>query len=386
MGRNLPLIKSTTSIYNRAAPKNKRSRQAKNHLGKGLFCCKKPPKAESTSNLLTHFCRAHKKNIVRTLCGQENKELTLFRSFDDKAYLCPETSTGMQSARSQKVYRPSEDSDARKFKHYDFPKSMLNCTPGTFLYMEKNVEMAAETELIKTAQQDAVVLVKPKYFVGSSGSVWGSHLMSNRHKEPLLHACDNDSSNVNSTVMKGWIVKGRDCLESFKDQSVTEDLIMMKEGENPHRQYEKDKLIFLQKWCEELTKEYHDFTNLSEVDFETGNSLLAQLNIVLLSASSLYQTVSNADNTGESLVSQFSKMLEEVDTCLEISRNKQPSYKPRIVDLTDAGPGVGITNHEVSFRIAQEIRICKYDFYIRHHLAPGDSSQNEVERIQSAVG
>ena len=60
--------------------------------------------------------------------------------------------------------------------------------------------------------------------------------------------------------------------------------------------------------------------------------------------------------------------------------------KPRVVDLTDAGPGVGITNNDVCYGIAQEILITNSDYYIRHHLAPGDSSHNEVEPIQSYVG
>ena len=54
-------VKSATTVYNRGRPRNKRSIQAKNHLGMGLFCTKKPPKAESNENELTHHQRAHKK-------------------------------------------------------------------------------------------------------------------------------------------------------------------------------------------------------------------------------------------------------------------------------------------------------------------------------------
>ena len=102
--KNKTLLKSTTSIFNRSCPINKRSKQAKNHIGLGIFCCKKPPKTEDSSNLLTHFCRAYKKNIIRNFStDQDVSNKTMYRSFDDKAYLCPATSTGMQSARSQKV-------------------------------------------------------------------------------------------------------------------------------------------------------------------------------------------------------------------------------------------------------------------------------------------
>ena len=65
--RNLKPIRSETAVFNRSMPKNKRSKQAKNHIGMGLFCCKKPPKTEDCANLLTHFCRAHKRMLSENL-------------------------------------------------------------------------------------------------------------------------------------------------------------------------------------------------------------------------------------------------------------------------------------------------------------------------------
>ena len=63
-----------------------------------------------------------------------------------------------------------------------------------------------------------------------------------------------------------------------------------------------------------------------------------------------------------------------------------PTLKPRIHEFTDAGPGVGVSNHDVKFRIAEITMLTNLDYYIRHHLATDDSSHSEVERIQSYVG
>ena len=38
------LLRSTTTLYNRSKPRNSRSLQSKKHLGKGLWCSKKPPR------------------------------------------------------------------------------------------------------------------------------------------------------------------------------------------------------------------------------------------------------------------------------------------------------------------------------------------------------
>ena len=42
------LLKSVSSVTTRARPTNKRSQQAKRHIGKGLWCSKKPPRRKTT--------------------------------------------------------------------------------------------------------------------------------------------------------------------------------------------------------------------------------------------------------------------------------------------------------------------------------------------------
>ena len=48
------LIKSATTVPNRGRPRNKSSQAAKAHLGKWLFCSKKPSKTEQVSDECTH--------------------------------------------------------------------------------------------------------------------------------------------------------------------------------------------------------------------------------------------------------------------------------------------------------------------------------------------
>ena len=87
------------------------------------------------------------------------------------------------------------------------------------------------------------------------------------------------------------------------------------------------------------------------------------------------------------LVHEFHIVLKHgLESLKYVNGLKVAKQKPYVVDLTDAGPQAGVTNHEVCYRIAQEIRIADYQYYIRHHLAPAGSSHNEVERIQSYFG
>ena len=61
--RGKQAIRPANTVYNRSRPRNIRSLQARRHCGKGLFCFKKPPKAEDNDNENTHFQRGHIKNI-----------------------------------------------------------------------------------------------------------------------------------------------------------------------------------------------------------------------------------------------------------------------------------------------------------------------------------
>ena len=69
-----------------------------------------------------------------------------------------------------------------------------------------------------------------------------------------------------------------------------------------------------------------------------------------------------------------------------VTELKLPCVKPKWCDLTDAGPGVGISIFEVKFRDVELCRIFKSDYRIHVHRFRGDSGQREAERTNSAIG
>ena len=92
---------------------------------------------------------------------------------------------------------------------------------------------------------------------------------------------------------------------------------------------------------------------------------------------------------GSSCVSwaDYSSILMKCTELLDLIKLMHlPLVKPRWAEFTDAGPGVGVNNLEVSFRDAELARIYSSDYRIRVHRANGDSGQNEAERTNSAIG
>ena len=62
-----------------------------------------------------------------------------------------------------------------------------------------------------------------------------------------------------------------------------------------------------------------------------------------------------------------------------------PAVKSRWADLTDAGPGVGVSNYDVRFRDAELARIHNSGYRLLCHRSRGDSGQGKAERANSAI-
>lgn len=118
-------LKSATTVWNRSRPRNVRSIQAKLHVGKGLFCTSKPPKAEDKDNESTHHQRAHVKNIKQFLFKDaDTAKYALLHSMDDKAYIRPGTSEGCEKTRRVRILN-LVDEGAKHLPKYDWPESLV---------------------------------------------------------------------------------------------------------------------------------------------------------------------------------------------------------------------------------------------------------------------
>ena len=63
-----------------------------------------------------------------------------------------------------------------------------------------------------------------------------------------------------------------------------------------------------------------------------------------------------------------------------------PETKPRVLELTDAGLGVGFSNGAVPYRMAETILVHGLDKVVCVHRGRGDSGQNEAERTNASIG
>ena len=101
-------------------------------------------------------------------------------------------------------------------------------------------------------------------------------------------------------------------------------------------------------------------------------------------ANSLLESISKAEPEMQNVESkEFENALKPVVMqCNDVSRHiatlQLPSVYPRLLALTDAGPGVGVSSAECRWRLLEKTRLLNSDKVLRIHRAREDSGQNEA--------
>ena len=244
--RGKKLIKSATTVLNRARPKCIRSRAAKLHCGKSLFCARKPPKTELHSTISTHHQRAHIRNVKHDMFKPENNNQSLIISFDDKAYLRPGTDVGVRDVKKGVIFDVADPQKQKQLPQHDFnSEPKVHQTPSSFRFIRGNVENIGEEQRFVHTEDQTVVTVRPKYFIGSSGSVWASDLLKIRWEFPQLfeQVVQTNVEDTSALPVRKLCQRVHDILFYYKDCTLENDVLCMtNEPDCPFRKYEEEKL------------------------------------------------------------------------------------------------------------------------------------------------
>ena len=292
--------------------------------------------------------------------------------------------SGVASARNLRVIQPTDEAAQRTLPRYDFPTRLVNATPGVNRVMSYELTRIDNELKIKIANDSTIVYNRPKFFVGSNGSVWSSEFMRLRYQVPELFTMNYNDQVVGANLELMIMLSDR--LRYFWLMTIKDDFMMITKEQNcPFRAYELRKIQSLKQVvnnclesCDTDSTE-KDKQSPASIDFQGMlDTLLTSVDMLEL----LFQSNDAIADIWES-VKRFSSLCDQFwrQLCSHL-----PVFKCRVHEFTDAGPGVGVTNHDVQYRIAEVIIVTNIDYYIRHHLSNGDSSHNEVERMQSYVG
>ncbi|CAG2257868.1 unnamed protein product [Mytilus edulis] len=380
--RGKKLLKSAKTVHLRARPRKINTIEGKRHKGiysiivTGSFVPKIPSKTEDHSTELTHHQRAHVKLNREDMFSTNSlfRYSSLDISFDDKAYIRPGTDVGLRDTKAGKILTLTDESRQRKLPQHDFATPEVYQSPSSFRLMTWKTEtIQGKERLIKDHDQSCVV-VRPKFYVGSSGCVWGSDLLRLRYEKPDLFEMSPERGE--SIQDKQFYAMVHDAAFYVFDSTTDDDLTSLLSGQSNYTHYESERITH---FARRLERVLANFPN-------TGpDELIDKLKEALQLIEKL-----NQDLKGENMRICNRNLKTLRDQCEEIIRsidsmNIYP-VKPVISEYTDGGPGVGVNNTAVKFRFAEMCRIQNSVRRVRIHRASGDSAQNEAERTNSAIG
>ncbi|CAC5360002.1 unnamed protein product [Mytilus coruscus] len=231
-------FKSSTTVYNRGRPKNTRTLQAKKHKGKWLFSSKKPTKSEEKNRIHTKHQRAHVKRAVIHSC-KEDQDLALIHSMDDKASLKPEASDGLDKF---KVFQSTDSDKQRKLPKYDFAQAKLNITPSSHRFIMKDITYVDNNLEMVMSEDENICVFRPKFYIGSSGTVWASEDRKLRYEKPQLYERKAETTQL-SNEFHSIAALIRDKAKHYSLQNVLEDVNRVTANRDcPFKAFEQIKL------------------------------------------------------------------------------------------------------------------------------------------------
>ncbi len=374
-------------MLNRGRPKNINSRAAKAHCGKSLFCSKKPPKTETDTGIATHHQRAHVRNCKLDMFKAENKARSLMISFDDKAYIRPGTDVGARDVKKGVVYDVSDTSKQKQLPQHDFCEANVHQTPSSFRFINGKVEDIGSENKFVHEEDQTIVTVRPKAYIGSSGSVWASDLVKIKWEAPQLFEQSENLAHGFPLELRKFCHRIRDIAYYFEDCTMKSDVMCVTTAPNCRfKAYERKKRVWLQTQLSEAVNSFkQEKEKLTRVtDIASATELLGLI-------SDIQELINNIEKYTTASANCLWNHLEEVNGLCRaiiafIDNMSLPPLRDYILQATDAGPGVGVSNLEVQYRDIEISRINKWTHMNRIHRVPHDSGQNEAERSNAAIG
>ena len=378
--RRKRLIRSASTVYLRARFKRLNTIEGRRHMESWLFCTKRPPTTEGHYTETTHHHWAHVKLNRMDMFHEE-------LSFDDKAYLRPGTDCGFRETKASKIIQVSDEKIQRKLPQHDFPASKICITPRSFRIMRWKTEVTdGKTEQIQSDDQSLVTIL-PKFYIGSSGSIWASELLRIYYEQPHLFEIQGEASGF-SDNSKSVMLQIRDSVVYFLASTNETDLSDVRSGQSDCLSYKLKRISSIkgrlrkaeEQWMSEKEKEKPVRILLVDSVLDMCQNLtneFIELELMFYSKESLM-------NDTPAKYVRVKALCHHILN--KIAAYELPIFCPIVSELTDAGPGVGVTNFEVTFRFAEICRLHGNDRRTRIHRARGDSGQNEAERTNGSTG
>ena len=152
-----------------------------------------------------------------------------------------------------------------------------------------------------------------------------------------------------------------------------------------YKEYETKRLKCFAVGLTKSLETYDAADDIPERQTESVSELVTNIKKVHACANQVLDDMSSLN--GFCLIWQrYQPLLSLAVTVIDMCETHFPSKKKIVAEFTDAGPGVGVSNFEIRFRMVEISRLHMTSRRTRVHRASGDSAQNESERTNACTG
>ena len=266
---------------------------------------------------------------------------------------------------------------------YDWREKLVYITPAAHRVLTKEEQFDNNQTILTTKDDNHFVVIRPKAFVPSTASVWASETVMLRHNHPDIFESKTLVNTSYTPEFKTLCAKIHDFTFQYCDMSERGYLAKVTStADCPHRAYENQRASHalcnltnaLREFSAALHPTEHEKMILAKPITPNLSPMLDSLKKIADNVPHSHYLEMNND------VISFRKMVLQTLNKLQL-----PPVKPRWAQLTDAGPGVGVSNILVRFSDAELVRLFNTDLR-ECHRSRDDSGQNEAERSNRATG
>ena len=226
----------------------------------------------------------------------------------------------------------------------------------------------------------SIVTIQPKSIVGSSGSVHASNLVNIRAHFPELFENSSDCNQQHPKQLKQAAIYIQDSIHYYQNTTKEPDFAMVTDLEKcKFRDYELERVQHLR------ARLLH-----AEVTYLEGNNELDSFQPFVI------PLIAATDKLVDALEECYPGR-DIWNLCLDVLTNIQntsdfidvlalPVLRSNVLENTDAGGGVGVSNYHVRFRMVELAKLHRSTSRHRVHLASDDQGQNPAERTNAYIG
>jgi len=205
-------------------------------------------------------------------------------------------------------------------------------------------------EQVVLKDDNSLVTVRPKFYIGSSGSVWASELVFLRWQHPNLFEIENPHSF--SIGLRKYSAMVRDIMFYFVDTTEQQDIEKITESSScVFRDFEITRLKHTTNLlCYAQSEWIQIKASLNTDDIARGSEIFDSIEEVLTRVNNIESHLNSTTTEGNMLwVTNYDQTLQNINDVLNRMKlcGLPLPVSPRILFHTDKGPGVSITNVQV---------------------------------------